>query len=59
MKNAKQHFRLGYRPEDLSDIETIEQKVWEKPQSYLSRLERFPLDKAEYYSTIERSAWRA
>jgi len=53
IKNAKQHFCLGYRPEDLSDIETIEQKTWEKHQSYLNRLERFPLDKAEYYLRLK------
>ena len=55
IKNAKQHFRLGYRPEDLSDIEIIEQKAWEKHQSYLNRLECFPLDKAEYYLRLKEA----
>ena len=53
INKAKQHFRLGSRPQDLSDIETIEQKAWEKHQSYLNRLERFPLDKAEYYLRLK------
>lgn len=53
--NFKQHFCLGYRPEDLSHIETIEQKAWEKHLSHLKRLERFPLDKAEYYLRLKES----
>lgn len=49
----KQHFRFGCRPEDLAHINTIEQKSWEKHRSYLNRLDRFPLDKAEYYLRIK------
>ncbi|MCK5214373.1 MAG: hypothetical protein KAR05_03355 [Candidatus Omnitrophica bacterium] len=55
ISNSRQHFRLGYRPEDLSDIETTEQKTWEKHQSYLNRLERFPLDKAQYYLRLKEA----
>ena len=53
IKGFRQNFCLGYRPEDLSDIETIEQKTWKKHQSYLNRLENFPLDKAEYYLRLK------
>ncbi|MCM8812204.1 MAG: hypothetical protein NC910_04050 [Candidatus Omnitrophica bacterium] len=49
----RQQFRLGSRPEDLSDVDTIEQKAWEKHQAYLNRLERLPLEKAEYYLRLK------
>ena len=53
IKDHKQQFRFGYRPEDLAHIDTIEQKAWEKHEVYLKRLERFPLDKAEYYARMK------
>ncbi len=46
---SNQKYCLGYRPEGLSHINTIKQKVWNKHQAHLNRLEQFPLDKAEYY----------
>jgi len=55
ISGARQIFRLGYRPEDLAHIDTIEKKVWKKHQSYLKRLDRFPLDKAEYYLRIKEA----
>jgi len=55
IQGANQHFSLGYRPEDLSQIDTIDQNAWKKHQSYLNRLERFPLDKAEYYLRIKEA----
>ncbi len=55
IKGARQRFLFGYRPEDLSHIETIEQKAWNKHQAHLDRLERFPLEKAEYYVRIKES----
>lgn len=51
-KDRKQHFEFGYRPEDLAHIDTIEQKTWEKHEAYIRRLERFPLDRAEYYNQM-------
>jgi hypothetical protein len=51
----KQIFFLGSRPEDLSQIDTIEQKAWKKHQAHLNRLERFPLEKAEYYQRLKES----
>jgi len=55
IQKAKQKFLLGSRPEDLADIETIENKRLKKHQSYLKRLERFPLDKAEYYLRLKET----
>ena len=53
IKDHKQQFRFGYRPEDLAHIDTIEQKAWKKHEVYLERLEQFPLDKAEYYARMK------
>ena len=54
-----QHRRLnihfGNRPEHLSEVNTIDQKIWEKHQTYLKRLDNHPLKKAEYYLTLKRS----
>ncbi len=55
INGQKQHFRLGYRPQDLADIETIEQKTWKKHIAHLNRLENFPLDKAEYYLRLKEA----
>jgi len=55
IKGFRQYFRFGCRPEDLAHIDTIEQKVWKKHQSFLNRLDRFPLDKAEYYLRIKEA----
>ncbi len=55
ISNAKQKYCLGCRPEDLAHIDTIDQKAWKKHQVYLRRLERFPLDKAEYYLRLKES----
>lgn len=54
-----QHRRLeilfGDRPDHLAEIDTIDQKIWEKHQTYLKRLENHPLKKAEYYLSLKRS----
>ena len=55
IRNARQRFCLGTRPEDLANIETIENKSLKKHQAYLKRLERFPLDKAEYYLRLKET----
>jgi len=55
INGAKQKFSFGYRPQDLAHLETIEKKALKKHQSYLNRLERFPLDKAEYYLRIKET----
>ena len=55
INGSKQHFRLGCRPEDLAQIETIEQKTWKKHLAHLNRLESFPLDKAEYYLRLKEA----
>lgn len=51
---GKQSLNFGHRPEDLAHIETIEQKAWKKHQAHLKRLERFPLEKAEYYQRLKK-----
>lgn len=51
----KKHLCFGFRPQDLSDIETIEQKALKKHQAHLNRLESFPLDKAEYYLRLKEA----
>ena len=55
IRSARQKFCLGNRPEDLEHIVTIEQRTWEKHLTHLNRLERFPLDKAEYYLRLKES----
>ena len=52
---ARQKYCLGYRPEDLAHIDTIEQKIWKKHQAHLNRLEQFPLEKAEYYLRLKEA----
>ena len=55
IRSARQKFCLGERPEDLEQIATIEKRAWEKHTAHLNRLERFPLDKAEYYLGLKES----
>ena len=55
LRNARQRFCLGNRPEDIAHVVTIGKKSWEKHLAYLNRLERFPLDKAEYYIRLKES----
>ena len=51
--NLKRKICFGTRPEDLADISIIQQKAWQRHQSHLNRLSRFPLDKAEYYQRLK------
>jgi hypothetical protein len=55
ISNARQKFCLGTRPEDLNQIDTIERKALERHRAHLNRLERFPLDKAEYYLRLKEA----
>lgn len=55
IRSLRQKFCLGERPEDLDCITTIEKRGWERHLTYLKRLERFPLDKAEYYLRLKES----
>ncbi|MBP7215926.1 MAG: hypothetical protein KBA46_01450 [Candidatus Omnitrophica bacterium] len=54
-RNARQRFCFGNRPEDLEHIAIIEKRAWESHLAHLNRLERFPLDKAEYYINLKDS----
>jgi len=55
IRSFRQKFCLGNRPEYLDRIATIEKRTWEKHLAHLNRLERFPLDKAEYYLRLKES----
>ncbi len=55
IRSAGQKLCLGNRPEDLGHITTIEKRTWEKHLAHLNRLERFPIDKAEYYIRLKES----
>jgi len=54
-EHRRQQFVFGERPEDLSEVETVDQKVWKKHRIYLARLENFPLKKAAYYRQLQES----
>ena len=51
----RQQIVFGERPEDLRDVQTIDNRIWEKHQTYLSRIENFPLKKAAYYRNLQES----
>lgn len=55
IQSGKQNLSFGHRPEDLAHVDTIEQKAWKKHQAHLNRLERFPLEKAEYYQRLKEA----
>ena len=55
VRSARQKYCLGERPEDLEHIATIEKRALERHSAHLNRLERFPLDKAEYYLRLKES----
>ena len=54
-KQRRLQFSFGQRPDELANVPTIDQRIWEKHQTYLKRLDNHPLKKAEYYSTLKRS----
>ncbi len=53
ISGLRQYYRIGYRPEDLANLDTIEKKALRKHEVHLKRLEQFPLDKAEYYLRLK------
>ena len=54
-QHRRRQIVFGERPKELNDVETVDQKVWEKHQTYLSRIESFPLKKAAYYRNLQES----
>ena len=54
-QQRRQQIVFGERPEDLAQAGTIDQRILEKHQTYLRRLENFPLKKAAYYRLIQDS----
>ncbi len=51
----RQQIVFGERPEDLQGVQTIDKRIWEKHQTYLSRIDNFPLKKAAYYRNLQES----
>jgi hypothetical protein len=54
-QRRRQQIVFGERPEDLAQAGTIDQRILEKHQTYLRRLENFPLKKAAYYRQVQES----
>ena len=55
VKQRRLQFCFGQRPDDMVAVSTINQRIFEKHQTYLKRLENFPLKKAEYYRNLQES----
>ena len=55
INDFKQKYRLGYRPEDLAHSDIIKKRIWKRHKAHLKRLEKFPLDKAEYYVRLKEA----
>ncbi len=53
--NRRQQIVFGERPEDLTDVHSIDKRIWEKHQTYLKRIENFPLKKAAYYRKLRET----
>ena len=54
-QHRRQQIIFGERPEGLAHAGTIDQRILEKHQTYLRRLENFPLKKAAYYRQLQDS----
>ncbi len=54
-QHRRQQIVFGERPEDLAQAGTIDQRILEKHQTYLHRLENFPLKEAAYYRQLQDS----
>ncbi len=54
-QHRRRQIVFGERPEGLAEAGTIDQRIWEKHQTYLQRLENFPLKKATYYRQLQES----
>ncbi len=54
-QHRRRQIVFGERPKELDEVETVDQKVWKKHQTYLQRLENFPLKKAAYYRGLQES----
>ena len=54
--NRRQQIVFGERPSDLADVESIDKRILEKHQTYLKRIENFPLKKAAYYRNLQESS---
>lgn len=54
-QHRRQQIVFGERPEGLAQSGTIDQRILEKHQTYLRRLENFPLKKAAYYRQLQDS----
>src|SRR3989338_3296810 len=55
LQHRQQQIIFGERPGNLCAIKTVDQRIWEKHQTYLKRLENFPLKKARYYQQLKET----
>ena len=55
VKQRRLQFCFGQRPDDMVAVPTINQRIFEKHQTHLKRLEAFPLKKAAYYQSLQES----
>ena len=49
----RQQIVFGERPEDLQNVQCIDKRILEKHQTYLKRIEDYPLKKAAYYQNLQ------
>ncbi len=53
--NRRQQIVFGERPGDLTDVQSIDKRILEKRETYLKRIENFPLKKAVYYRNLQET----
>ena len=51
----RQQIVFGERHEDLQNVQSIDKRILEKHQTYLRRIEDYPLKKAAYYRNLQES----
>jgi len=54
-QHRRRQIIFGEKPDDLANAGSIDQRIWEQHQTYLQRLENFPLKKAAYYRKLQES----
>lgn len=53
--NRRQQIVFGERPADLQAVGSIDKHILEKRETYLKRIENYPLKKAIYYRNLRES----
>jgi len=54
-QHRRRQIIFGEKPDDLANAGSVSQRIWEQHQTYLQRLENFPLKKAVYYRQLQES----